>query len=136
MPSSGFPNKKNRFPASISLILLDQEGNEVTMKTRLIRMIIMVSICTTALQFSAQQPTLQQSQSSESNDQNAVSSSPAKVVRTDLEKMQALLEQMQRNVAFVSPGDTPLKHQFQLEIEMWQLLIRDMQKKTSTQPSQ
>lgn len=49
--------------------------------------------------------------------------------KSDLERMHILLEQMQRNVAFVSAGDTPLKHQFQLEIEMWQLLIRDMERK-------
>jgi len=54
-------------------------------------------------------------------------------VTADLSKMQVLLGQMQRNVAFVSAGDTPLKHQFQLEIEMWQLLLRDMEKKLSTQ---
>ena len=53
--------------------------------------------------------------------------------RADLAKMQTLLGQMQRNVAFVSPGDTPLKHQFQLEIELWQLLLRDMEKKLNAQ---
>jgi hypothetical protein len=54
-------------------------------------------------------------------------------LRTDLDKMQVLLGQMQRNVAFVSTGDTPLKHQFELEIEMWQLLLRDMEKKADEQ---
>jgi hypothetical protein len=47
--------------------------------------------------------------------------------------MHSLLGQMQRNVAFVSIGDTPLKHQFELEIEMWQLLLRDMEKKVDEQ---
>lgn len=50
-------------------------------------------------------------------------------LKSDLEKMRVLIEQMQRNVAFVSAGDTPMKHQFQLEIEMWQLLLRDMDRK-------
>ncbi|HEU5234967.1 MAG TPA: hypothetical protein VFU50_19075 [Terriglobales bacterium] len=50
-------------------------------------------------------------------------------LKSDLQKMRVLIEQMQRNVAFVSAGDTPLKHQFQLEIEMWQLLLRDMDRK-------
>ena len=49
--------------------------------------------------------------------------------RADLAKMRALLGQMQRNVAFVSAGDTPLKHQFELEIEMWQLILRDLEGK-------
>lgn len=50
-------------------------------------------------------------------------------LKSDLEKMHVLIELMQRNVAFVSAGDTPMKHQFQLEIEMWQLLLRDMDRK-------
>ncbi|HWC20111.1 MAG TPA: hypothetical protein VG498_24065 [Terriglobales bacterium] len=54
-------------------------------------------------------------------------------LKSDLERMHIVLEQMQRNVAFVSSGDSPLKHQFQLEIEMWQLLIRDMERKTAAQ---
>jgi hypothetical protein len=53
--------------------------------------------------------------------------------RADLAKMRTLLGQMQRNVAFVSAGDTPLKHQFELEIEMWQLLLRDMERKLNAQ---
>src|SRR4051812_45160742 len=60
-------------------------------------------------------------------DQSAASD--GKQIRTDLEKMRVLLGQMQRNVAFVSAGDTPLKHQFQLEIEMWELLLHDLEKK-------
>jgi hypothetical protein len=43
---------------------------------------------------------------------------------------------MQRNVAFVSSGDTPLKHQLQLEIEMWQLLLNDIEKKTKEESQQ
>jgi hypothetical protein len=49
----------------------------------------------------------------------------------DLERMNSLLLQMQKNAAFVSRGDTPLKHQFELEIEMWQILIQDMQRKVN-----
>jgi len=49
--------------------------------------------------------------------------------RAELAKMRALLGQMQRNAAFVSAGNTPLKHQFELEIEMWQLILRDLEGK-------
>lgn len=51
----------------------------------------------------------------------------------DLAKMHILLGQMQRNVAFVSSGNTPLKHQFELEIEMWQFLLRDMERKAGAE---
>ena len=53
----------------------------------------------------------------------------AKDLKTDLQRMRLLLGQMQKNAAFVSAGDTPLKHQFELEIQMWQLLIEDMENK-------
>jgi hypothetical protein len=40
-----------------------------------------------------------------------------------------LVGQMERNLAFVDSGLTPMKHQFQLEIDMWNLLINDMQRR-------
>lgn len=64
------------------------------------------------------------------------STAEVKPLKTDLERMQALLGQMQRNVAFVTPGDTPLKHQLQLEIDMWQLLLNDMEKRSNAQSPQ
>ena len=57
--------------------------------------------------------------------------SDANDLNRDLERMNSLLLQMQKNAAFVSRGDTPLKHQFELEIEMWQILIQDMQRKVN-----
>jgi ABC-type tungstate transport system permease subunit len=57
--------------------------------------------------------------------------SDATGLNRDLERMNSLLMQMQKNAAFVSRGDTPLKHQFELEIEMWQILIQDMQRKVN-----
>lgn len=101
-----------------------------------VRMIILALLCAIAFPFSAQDSRPQQNHRLERDDQNAPSAAQGTALKTDLERMQVLLEQMQRNVAFVSPGDTPLKHQFQLEIEMWQLLIRDMQKNASDQQAQ
>lgn len=50
-------------------------------------------------------------------------------MRADLARMRILVGQMQRNLGFVDSGLTPLKHQFELEIEMWNLLINDMQRR-------
>ena len=50
-------------------------------------------------------------------------------MRTDLARMRNLVGQMQRNLGFVDSGLTPLKHQFELEIEMWNVLINDMQRR-------
>jgi uncharacterized membrane protein YccC len=56
-------------------------------------------------------------------------------IRSDLERMHILLSQMQKNAAFVSHGDTPLKQQFELEIEMCQVLLSDMEGKINAQGS-
>ncbi len=50
-------------------------------------------------------------------------------LRADLARMRVLVNQMQSNLGFVGSGLTPLKHQFELEIEMWNLLIADMERR-------
>jgi len=96
--------------------------------------VIIISLCTIAA-MTAQ--TVQDTASSATPQPQA--SQPAKTntgdPRADLAKMRILLGQMQRNVGFVSAGDTPLKHQFELEIEMWQILIHDMEEKLNAQQS-
>jgi hypothetical protein len=48
--------------------------------------------------------------------------------QADIEKMKALVQQLQTNLGFVTPTQGPLKHQFELEIEMWQLEIARMER--------
>lgn len=48
--------------------------------------------------------------------------------REDLKKMRVLVNQMASNLAFVSDTQSPLKHQFQLEIDMWQMMMMRMQR--------
>jgi hypothetical protein len=55
--------------------------------------------------------------------------SDEQAMRQDLAHMRVLVGQMERNVGFVDSGQTPLKHQFQLEIEMWNLVLDDMQRR-------
>jgi predicted RNase H-like nuclease (RuvC/YqgF family) len=50
-------------------------------------------------------------------------------LQSDLERMRNMVEQMQTNIAFISSPQTPMKHQFELEIEMWQLVIDRMERK-------
>ena len=52
-------------------------------------------------------------------------------MRSDLQKMRVLLNQMQTNLAFVQNTTTPLKHQFELEIDMWQLLLDQMERRVA-----
>ena len=50
-------------------------------------------------------------------------------MRQDVARMKALVQQMQTNLAFVDTTQSPLKHQFQLEIEMWQTMIVEMDRR-------
>lgn len=43
--------------------------------------------------------------------------------------MQSLVEQMERNLAFVANTASPLKHQFELELEMWRVVGGRMEQK-------
>ena len=45
----------------------------------------------------------------------------------DIAKMRNILDQMDRNKTFAAPGETPLKHQFDLEIDLWRTLLDDLQ---------
>jgi len=48
--------------------------------------------------------------------------------------MRAVVQQMQTNLAFVTTIQGPLKHQFELEIEMWQLQIASMERRLGAAP--
>jgi len=54
----------------------------------------------------------------------------AQALREDIRKMRALVAQMQSNLAFVDSTQTPLKHQFQLDIDMWNVLINQMERRS------
>jgi hypothetical protein len=50
-------------------------------------------------------------------------------LRDDVEHMKALVQQMESNLAFVDTTQSPLKHQFQLEIDMWRTVIGHMERR-------
>jgi hypothetical protein len=102
------------------------------MTTRLFGLLL-VLFCTTNLGYAAQPRQENPVNASQAETRSDQTSAGQTDLRTDLDKMHALLGQMQRNVAFVSTGDSPLKHQFELEIEMWQLLLRDIEAKVDEQ---
>lgn len=56
-------------------------------------------------------------------------------LREDLTRMKALVQQMQTNLGFVDTSQSALKHQFQLEIEMWQTLISQMERRLAEPPA-
>lgn len=54
----------------------------------------------------------------------------AQALREDIRRMRALVGQMESNLAFVDSTQTPLKHQFQLDIDMWNILINQMERRS------
>ena len=60
--------------------------------------------------------------------QSSISSEQAQSMKDELAKMRSLLQQMETNLSFVDTTQSPLKHQFQLEIDMWRMMIQRMDK--------
>jgi hypothetical protein len=58
----------------------------------------------------------------------ATSPEQARASQADVQKMRVLVQQMQMNLVSLPPGPTPLRHQFELEIEAWQTLIAHMER--------
>jgi hypothetical protein len=54
----------------------------------------------------------------------------AQALRDDIKKMRVLVRQMETNLAFVDITQSPLKHQFQLDIDMWNILIDQMERRS------
>ena len=50
-------------------------------------------------------------------------------LKDDLARMKSLVQQMEINLSSVDTSQSPLKHQFQLEIDMWRMMIRQMERK-------
>ena len=53
----------------------------------------------------------------------------AQALRDDIKRMRALVDQMQSNLAFVDTTQSPLKHQFQLDIDMWNVVLNQMERR-------
>ena len=50
-------------------------------------------------------------------------------LNADLQRMKVLLNQMRTNLAFVQTSQTPLKHQFELEADAWEVMVEQMDRR-------
>jgi hypothetical protein len=48
---------------------------------------------------------------------------------SDLQQLKVLVNQMRTNLGFVQLAPTPLKHQFELEADAWQVIIKQMEQR-------
>ncbi len=63
------------------------------------------------------------------SNQQSLTAEQSQGLKDDLARMKALVQQMETNLAFVDTTQSPLKHQFQLEIDMWRTMIRQMERR-------
>ena len=63
------------------------------------------------------------------NSRSASQQSEIDALKADMSQMKVVLNQMATNLAAVSDSQSPLKHQFQLDIEMWQIVIMQTQRR-------
>ena len=57
-----------------------------------------------------------------------MSEQQTEALRADIARMKSLVQQMELNLAFVDTTQSQLKHQFQLEIDIWKVMIVHMEK--------
>lgn len=56
-------------------------------------------------------------------------------MKTDVQRMRVVLNQMRTNLAFVDTSQSPLKHQFELEADMWQITLDQMDRRITRMES-
>jgi TolA-binding protein len=59
----------------------------------------------------------------------SVDQQEVQALTNDVARMRTLLQQMEMNLAFVQTTQTPLKHQFDLEIDMWRVMLNGMERR-------
>jgi hypothetical protein len=60
---------------------------------------------------------------------SSLSEEDVTALREDIARMRSILGQMETNLAFVDTTQSPLKHQFQLEIDMWKTAINEIERR-------
>src|SRR5574337_757824 len=61
--------------------------------------------------------------------QTIPSSDDAEQLRADVQQLRTILNQMRGNLAFVQTTQSPLKHQFELEVDAWQVIVTQMERR-------
>ena len=100
------------------------------MKIRLLFILVILLCVSSATATTTKPATLAKPAAAQANSgtQN-LSADQAQGLKEDLAKMKSLVQQMETNLSSVDTSQSPLKHQFQLEIDMWRMMIRQMERK-------
>ena len=90
--------------------------------------IVILTICCTLLLLVAS-PAQTPKHTDKPQTSTAVAPDDLAAMKQDLARMRALLAQLQTNLGYVSTTTQPLRHQFELENEMWLTLINQMDRR-------
>jgi hypothetical protein len=60
---------------------------------------------------------------------SGVDQQEVRALSNDVARMRTMLRQMEMNLALVQTTQTPLKHQFDLEIDMWRVVLDGMERR-------
>ena len=60
---------------------------------------------------------------------SAVDEQEVQALANDVARMRTMLRQMEMNLALVQTTQTPLKHQFDLETDMWRVVLNGMERR-------
>ena len=92
-------------------------------------LILVVCLATAGAVRSAVAGSPQTGQSASAEAAPAASDAELQATKADIARMRVVLNQMRTNLAFVTTTTSPLKHQFELDIDMWQALLDQMQRR-------
>jgi hypothetical protein len=108
------------------------ESEAVSMKLKAI--ILSFTLFCGVLSF-ARAPKPAQARSAKASQAETSASAPqredemTKGLRADIARMESLVRQMDVNLSQVDASQSPLKHQFQLEIDAWRVMIGSMKRR-------
>ena len=97
--------------------------------TRAIIILVVLSCCTIVLSAARSNQARPNPDSSWASQNDQGQNDQNQALRKDLARMKSLVQQMEQNLAFVDTTQSPLKHQFQLEIDMWRTTIQQMERR-------
>ena len=65
----------------------------------------------------------------------SVDNADIQAMKSDVQRMRVMLNQLRTNLAFVDTTQSPLKHQFELEADMWQVMLDQMDRRIAAMES-
>ena len=99
------------------------------MRSTLFFVIFLCSSCWLVGQGSQEKTAPEKTQVQTRSASSSLSEDEISAMREDIARMRAIVAQMESNLAFVDTTQSPLKHQFQMEIDMWNTVINGMERR-------